>query len=44
VLAAGELVEVFGPEHAGLVEETVGQGRLAMVDVGNDCDVAEIHL
>jgi hypothetical protein len=44
VLAAGELVEVLGAEHAGLVEESVGQGRFAMVDVSNDCDVTEIHL
>jgi len=44
VLAAGELVEVLGPEHAGLVEEAVGQGGFAVVDVGNDCDVTEIHL
>ena len=44
VLAASELVEVLGTEHAGLVEKSVGQGRFAMVDVSNDCDVTEIHL
>jgi hypothetical protein len=44
VLAAGELVEVLGTEHARLVKKSVGQGRFAMVDVSNDCDVTEIHL
>jgi hypothetical protein len=44
VLATRELVEVLGAEHAGLVEQAVGESGLAMVDVGNDCDVTEIHL
>jgi hypothetical protein len=44
VLATSELVEVLGTEHAGLVKQAIGECGLAMVDVGNDCDVTEIHL
>ena len=44
VLTTGELIKVLSPEHAGLVKKAVGQGSFAMVDVSNDCDVAEMHL
>ena len=43
VLAALELVEVLVAEHAGLVEQPVGEGGFAMVNVGDDGDVTDLH-
>ena len=34
---------LVGAERAGLLQQPVDQGRLAVVDVGDDRDVAEIH-
>jgi len=39
--ALGDLL--VGPEGAALLQQAVDQGGLAMVDVGNDGDVAQIH-
>ena len=37
----GELVEVLGAEHPRLIEHLIHERGLAMVDVGNDGDVAD---
>src|SRR6185436_1766513 len=42
VLAAGELFELSGAEHARLHEHLVHQGGFAVVDVGDDGDVADM--
>ena len=34
---------LIGSEHAGLGQKLVHQGRLAVVDVGDDSDVAQVH-
>ena len=42
VLAADELVQLLGAEQAGLPEHLIDQGGLAVVDVGDDGDVADV--
>ena len=42
VLAADELVQLLGAEQAGLAEHLIDQRRLAVVDVGDDGDVADV--
>ena len=42
VLPAGELVQLFGTEHPGLIEHFVDEGGLAVVDVRDDGDVAQV--
>src|SRR5690606_14221365 len=34
---------LVGTEGAGLAQKGVDQGRLAMVDMGNDCDVTAVQ-
>ena len=33
--------DLAGPERAGLLEESIDEGGLAVIDVGDDCDVAD---
>ena len=42
VLPADEFVQLLGPELPGLPEHLIDECRLAVVDVGNDGDVANI--
>ena len=42
VLAALELLQLAGAEQAGLAQHLIDQGRLAVVDVGDDGHVANI--
>ncbi len=40
---ARSVVRLVGSEDAGLGQELVHQGGLAVVDVGDDGDVAKVH-
>jgi hypothetical protein len=42
VLAAGQFVQIFGPEHVGLIKKLVHQRRFAMVHMGNYCYIADV--
>jgi hypothetical protein len=41
MLAPGPLVELLGAVHPRLVHQAVDEGRLAMVDVGNNSNVTQ---
>ena len=34
---------LVGPERTGLAQQSIQQGGLAVIDVGDDGDVAEFH-
>jgi hypothetical protein len=42
MLAASQFIQIFGPEHIGLIKKLVHQRRLAMVNMGDYRYIANI--